>query len=301
MVTLKGVEPVRCKPRRCPPAQLKFLEDHVALLVRHGFVKKNNLSKWASSAVPVRKSENPSDFRVTNDYTKVNAKTVPIAGTMPLFAVVLSFVAGARYFAKFDMFKGFWQILLDPRCRELFSFTTHDGVYTPLRVPQGATDSALHFQNQIQTVYKDLLYKGALIWIDVIVYGKSQELVANLRLFYLLTEQYRLKLNARKSVLLCFEVTWCGRVIDGDAVRHDPAQLSALTALPVPQNGADLQGFLYVCNWIRESVVDYVRLIEPLQSKLNAALANQRRTNRSARTVKLEWSTSESAAFARVL
>lgn len=133
MVALKdGAVPVRCKPRRYPSAQLQFLEDHVALLVQYGFVKKNNLSRWASNAVPVRKSDNPSDFRVMNDYTKVNEKTIPIAGTMPLFAVILSFVAGAKYFSKFDMFKGFWQILFDPRCRELFSFMTHDGVYTPL-------------------------------------------------------------------------------------------------------------------------------------------------------------------------
>lgn len=291
MVTLKdGAEPIRCKPRRYPPAQLKFLSEHVALLEKFGFVVKNNLSKWASNAVPVRKSDSPSDFRVTNDYTRVNERTVPIAGTMPLLEVMLQHVVGAKFFAKFDLFRGFWQILLDPRCLELFSFMTHDGVYTPLRVPQGATDSALHFQNQMTTVFQSLLYKGALIWIDdVIVYGQTEsDFLANVRAFNKITAKHRLKLNAKKSVPLCHEVTWCGRIIDGSGVRQDPARLSALVSLPVPSTAADLQRFLCACNWVRESVVDFARVFEPLQAKLNAALTNRSKTRRSAIAVALE-------------
>ncbi|KAE9164480.1 hypothetical protein PF002_g31591 [Phytophthora fragariae] len=225
VVTLKkGEEPVRCKPRRYPPAQLKFLEEHVAQLLKFGFVKKNNLSKWASNAVPVLKPGSNNEFRGTNNYIKINNKTVPIAGTMPHFSIILRHVSGVKFIAKFDMFKGFWQIMLAEECQEMFSFMTHDGVYTPLRVPQGATDSALHFQNQMQTVYKPLLYKGALIWIDdIIVYGRTEEeFLANLRLFYELTAKHRLKLNAKKSVLMAFEVSWCGRIIDGQDSSRSP-------------------------------------------------------------------------------
>ncbi|POM58829.1 Hypothetical protein PHPALM_36471 [Phytophthora palmivora] len=203
-VTLKkGVEPYRCKPRKYPPAQNKFLDEHIAQLMQFEFIKKNNLSKWASNAVSVRKSDDKTGFRVTNAYIDVNKRTVHIAGTMPHLSVVLCFVAGVKFIAKFDMFKGFWQIMLAEECQEIFSFMSHDGVCTPLRVPQGATDSALHFQNQMQTVYKPLLYKGALVWIDdVIVYGKTEdEFLANLKLFYELTGEYRLKINAKKSFL----------------------------------------------------------------------------------------------------
>ncbi|KAE8909796.1 hypothetical protein PF003_g6179 [Phytophthora fragariae] len=304
VVTLKkGEEPVRCKPRRYPPAQLKFLEEHVAQLLKFGFVKKNNLSKWTSNAVPVLKPGSNNEFRGTNNYIKINNKTVPIAGTMPHFSIILRHVSGVKFIAKFDMFKGFWQIMLAEECQEMFSFMTHDGVYTPLRVPQGATDSALHFQNQMQTVYKPLLYKGALIWIDdIIVYGRTEEeFLANLRLFYELTAKHHLKLNAKKSVLMAFEVSWCGRIIDGQGIRQDPERLSALVSLPLPQTAADLQRFLCACNWIRDSIVDFARVFEPMQSKLNGALVNRSRKKYSARAVALTWVEDERVAYSFAL
>ncbi|KAE9272224.1 hypothetical protein PR003_g30274 [Phytophthora rubi] len=222
---------------------------------------------------------------------------------MPHFSIILRHVSGVKFIAKFDMFKGFWQIMLAEECQEMFSFMTHDGVYTPLRVPQGATDSALHFQNQMQTVYKPLLYKGALIWIDdIIVYGRTEEdFLANLRLFYELTAKHRLKLNAKKSVLMAFEVSWCGRIIDGQGIRQGPERLSALVSLPLPQTAADLQRFLCACNWIRDSIVDFARVFEPMQSKLNGALVNRSRKKYSTRAVALTWAEDERVAYSFAL
>lgn len=49
------------------------------------------------------------------------------------------------------------------------------------------------------------------------------------------------------------------------------------------------------------SVVDYAREVEPLQAKLNAALASRRRTRRSVAAVTLKWMADESTSFARAL
>jgi hypothetical protein len=54
-------------------------------------------------------------------------------------------VRGAHGFGKFDFFKGFRQLPLQEDSRELFSFVTEDGMFTPTRVPQDTADSALHF------------------------------------------------------------------------------------------------------------------------------------------------------------
>ncbi|TYZ62721.1 hypothetical protein PybrP1_005740, partial [[Pythium] brassicae (nom. inval.)] len=96
----------------------------------HGMAEYKSIHAHTDKQALYKLFEDPSNFRATNDYTKVNAKTVSIAGTTPLFA------------------------------------------------------------NQMQTVYKDMFYKGTLIWIDdVIVYGKSQEeFVTNFCLFYSLAD-----------------------------------------------------------------------------------------------------------------
>ncbi|KAG2779695.1 hypothetical protein PC129_g17799 [Phytophthora cactorum] len=37
----------------------------------------------------------------------------------------------------------------------MFSFETEDGVFTPTRVPKGASDSAVHFQEQMNAVLEE--------------------------------------------------------------------------------------------------------------------------------------------------
>ena len=49
---------------------------------------------------------------------------------------------------------------------------------TPLRVPQGATDSPIHFQSQMQEVFRDMLYEKLLIWVDdIVLFGDQGKLI----------------------------------------------------------------------------------------------------------------------------
>ena len=55
---------------------------------------------------------------------------------------------------------------LSEECREMFSFMTDRGVYTPKRSIQGALNSATQFQARMSEVFKGILYKKLIIWID---------------------------------------------------------------------------------------------------------------------------------------
>lgn len=116
----------------------------------NGLVKQNDASRWACAVVPVRKPGTRDKFRLTIDYRPVNRITIPIAGTMPSVATTVDAFEGITVFARFDSTQGFWQLPLHEDSREVFSFVTPDGVYTPTRSPKGAMDSALHFQSQVQ-------------------------------------------------------------------------------------------------------------------------------------------------------
>ncbi|GMF43908.1 unnamed protein product [Phytophthora fragariaefolia] len=197
---------------------------------------------------------------------------------------------GVYFFATFDLFKGFWQLLLHPDCRTFFSFITNDTVFTPTRVQQEETDSLIQFQNQMQEVFRDMLYEK-LIWVDgIVVFAKTaEEFIAVLRKLFSRIHEYRLKLNAKKSFLHAREISWCGRVIDGDGVRHDPERVAALSSLPLPAKAADLQKILCAANWLRESVIDFAQRAAPLQNKLEAVFAGHSRKQRYAESLRLSW------------
>ncbi|KAF1313307.1 hypothetical protein FI667_g17508, partial [Globisporangium splendens] len=106
--------PHRTSVRRYPEPQRQFLREYVRELEQGGLVYRNNHSRWACAALPVRKSD--GGFRITVDYRPVNRMTVPIAGVAPNLAVATQCVQGAYGFGRFDFHKGFWQMPLHPDC-----------------------------------------------------------------------------------------------------------------------------------------------------------------------------------------
>ncbi|KAF1313127.1 hypothetical protein FI667_g17682, partial [Globisporangium splendens] len=183
--------------------------------------------------------------------------------------------------------------------QELFSFMTEDAVYIPTRVPQGAVDSALHFQTQMQEVFGDILYDSVLIWIDdIALYATDDETyLLKLEEFFQILHERNLKLSATKCSLLQRAITWCGKIIDGDGVQHDSDLIQALRSLPLPTTAADLQYLLCATNWVRDSLVDYVRVVAPLQQLLDLVLANKSRKKRHAESIILGWDLDASVSY----
>ncbi|GMF57038.1 unnamed protein product [Phytophthora fragariaefolia] len=270
-------EPYRSGVRKYPDMQRAFLRTYVQELLDNGLIVRNNNSRWACAALPVRKSGGDG-YRITVDYRPVNKMTVPLAGATPNLAAVTQSVRGAYGFGQFDLFQGFWQMPFAVESQELFSFVTEDGVFTPLRVPQGASDSAMFFQLQMHDCFRAMLYDSVLILC-----------------------QRNLKLNAKKCTLSAHRVVWCGKVIDGEGLEHDPARLSALREMPLPPTAAALQSSLCAVNWLRDSMVDYACTVGPLQDKLEKVMAARGRRKAQLAGVDLTWTKEDEVAFQLVI
>ncbi|OWY91634.1 hypothetical protein PHMEG_00039703, partial [Phytophthora megakarya] len=81
-------QPYRSGTRKYPEPQRKFLREFVKELEENGLVKRNNASRWACPALPVRKPHS-DDFRCTMDYRPANRWTVALAGATPNLVVVV--------------------------------------------------------------------------------------------------------------------------------------------------------------------------------------------------------------------
>ncbi|POM69893.1 Hypothetical protein PHPALM_13794 [Phytophthora palmivora] len=302
LIRLKeGVKPQKCKARPYPPHIREFLRDFNAELERMGWVYENTRSRWASAALPVRKPGS-NEFRQACDYRALNEETEPIAGVMPILRVITEHVRGMAHFGLFDFLKGFWQLPLAPECQEFLSYMTDSKVYTPTRVPQGCSDAAFHFQSTMETCFKELLYKHLLVWVDdLLLYASSvDEYLEKLQRIFCLINEFGLKLSVKKSSLYQKSVKWCGKIIDGDGVRHDPERIRSLREMPYPKTAADLQQFLCAANWLRESILGYAETVKPLQECLDTALRNKKKSKRAAAAVPLNFSPELLVSFDRV-
>ncbi len=270
-----GAKPVRCKARRYSLPQREFMQTHVKELEAAGFVYRNPSSRWASAPLIVRKPHTVNEFRMTVDLRPVNSQTEQIAWPMPMLEVVVDHLSGATAFFLLDFFKGYWQFALHPSCQEMFSFLTDTGVYSSTRVMQGGSDSVSYCQSTVQEMFSKQLYHGLLAWLDDLLgYHRTCDgLLGVLEEVLAVCMDKGLKLHPKKCQFYVTEAKWCGRIISGTGVKHDPARVVALQQLPSPVTGADLQQYVCAINWMRMSIPGFNVLVQPLSEILERVFA----------------------------
>ncbi|KAE9017069.1 hypothetical protein PR001_g14499 [Phytophthora rubi] len=152
---------------------------------------------------------NAGDYRQTVDYKPVNMQCDGIAGVMPNPQVDPELVRGCQFFGLIDFTKGYWQLALD---------------------------------SNVEKCLAELMYKHLLVWIDdsLLFAVDVETYLAKLERLFELLNFFGFKLSVKKSSLYEPEVKWCGKIITGTGVSHDPERIKALTSLPYPTNASEL-------------------------------------------------------------
>ena len=228
-------------------------------------VEENLNSEWASPVVVVKKPD--GSRRMCVDLRGVNAISESTAWPMPFLEAIVNNLAGSKCWFKLDAFKGFWMMPLAEECREMFSFMTDRGVYTPKRSIQGALNSATQFQARMTEIFKSLIQDSLIVWIDDLLgYANSLERwFSTLEETLRLAAEYNIKLNLKKCDLFTRNVKLCARIFTPRGVAHDTARLEALLAIPQPKTARDLQQFLMATPCMSRSIPEYNKKVQSLQ------------------------------------
>lgn len=94
----------------------KQLDDEIEYMLKN-YITEPSFSSWASPSLLVNKPD--GSFRFCTDYRKVNAITKPDSFPLPRIEDCVDQVGNARFVSKFDLLKGYWQVPLTARAREV--------------------------------------------------------------------------------------------------------------------------------------------------------------------------------------
>ena len=136
-IALKSNEPIFVKQFRIPDAHQEEVERHVAEWLKLGVVEPSR-SKYNSPICAVTKKNGGvrlvQDFRALNTQTYIDKYSMhDIEGCMNQIGR-----SGSRIFSTLDLTAGFWQMLLEPRCRPYTVFTVPGmGQYQWVTSPMG--------------------------------------------------------------------------------------------------------------------------------------------------------------------
>ena len=103
----------------------------------------------------------PTDYRKVNNCTKTD--TFPI----PRMDDCIDKTGQSKFVSKFDLFKGFWQIHLTEKAKEISAFVTPESLFYNKVIPFGMKNSPDTFQRLANKVISGL--DGVAAYIDDVI------------------------------------------------------------------------------------------------------------------------------------
>ena len=168
-VIVEDSKPIKQHPYRMNPLKQKYLQDEVKYLLENDFIEPSQ-SNYSSPCILVPKSN--GTYRMCTDYRKVNSVTKTDSFPIPRIDDCIDKVGNSKYVTKFDLLKGFWQVPLTDRAKEVSALATPSSLYQYKVISFGMKNSPATFQRLVNNVICGL--DGCDAYIDdVIIYSDS--------------------------------------------------------------------------------------------------------------------------------
>ena len=253
--------PVKQHPYRVNPRKKEIIDKEIAYMLEKKIIEPSQ-SEWSSPILLVPKPDGSS--RLVVDYRKLNSVTRDDSYPISRIDDCIDRVGKAKYVSKFDLLKGYWQIPLTERAKEMSALVVHSGVYVFRVLPYGMKNSAATFQRVMNEVIAGL--KGCEMYIDdAVVYSDTwEEHVERIRAFFERLKRANLVINLVKSELAQAHVTYLGHEVGQGCVKPREAKVQAILEYPVPNDKKQLMRFLGMIGYYRKFCRNFSDVVCPL-------------------------------------
>ncbi len=258
-------EPIKQHPYRVNPIKLEHLRNEVKYMLDNDIIEPSQ-SEWSSPCILVPKPD--GSLRFVTDFRKVNVCSKTDSFPIPRIDDCIDRIGNAKFVSKFDLLKGYWQVPLTDRAKEISAFCTPDGLYQYKRMAFGLKNSAATFQRLVNRVVADIDNCEAYV-DDLLVYSQTwEEHMRQLHQLFEKLSQAGLTVNLVKSEFCHANVTYLGHVVGQGQVRPMTAKVEAIEKFPTPQSRKDLMRFLGMVGYYRKYCPNFSEIACPLTNLL---------------------------------
>ena len=147
------------------------------------------------------------------------------------------------------------------------SLSHQHGLFEPLVIFFGLTNSPATFQTMINEIFQDLVMEGVIsIYLDdILIFTKTlQEHRRITRLVLERLRQHHLYLKLEKCEFEKTQIKYLGLIISEGKVEMDPVKIEAVSRWPMLTNKKEVQSFLGFTNFYRRFIRDFSHHGHPL-------------------------------------
>jgi hypothetical protein len=259
-----GSKAVDCKIYPLSSEENKKLDEFLDENLKSGRIQSSK-SPMASAFFFVKKKD--GSLRPVQDYRKLNEMTIKNRYPLPLISELIDKLKKAKYFTKLDIRWGYNNVRIKEGDEWKAAFRTNRGLFEPLVMFFGLTNSPAMFQNMMNDILKELIDEGkVLVYLDdILIFTKDLDEHRRLvKRVLAKLEEHKLFLKPEKCDFEKTEVEYLGVIISEDSVRMDPVKVKGIMEWPEPKNVKEVQSFLGFVNFYRKFVLGYSEVAKPL-------------------------------------
>ena len=264
-VDVNGALPIKQHPYRLSPEKLEHLRKEVKYMLENDIIEPCS-SGWSSPCVLVPKPDR--SYRFCTDFRKVNAVTKTDSFPIPRIDDCIDRIGQAKFVTKFDLLKGYWQVPLTERAKEVSAFVTPDGLYRYKVMPFGMKNSPATFQRLMNSIVSEIDSCECYI-DDVIIYSKDwSEHLKILTQFFQKVSKANLTINLLKSEFCKATVEYLGHIVGQGQIKPVAAKVESIIAFPAPTNKKEMMRFLGMAGYYRKFCPNFSTIASSLTALL---------------------------------
>ena len=276
--------PIKQHPYRVSPMKKELLDKEVQYMLKNDIIEESQ-SNWSSPCILVPKHD--GGFRFCTDFRKVNDETKSDSFPIPRIADCIDQIGNAKFVSTFDMLKGYWQVPLTQRAREISAFVTPSGFYQYKVMPFGMKNAPATFQRMVNKLVRDI--DGCEGYIDdVVIFSDNwSDHIRQIKRFFQIMREAKLTINLMKSEFGKATVKYLGHIVGQGQVRPLDAKIQTIVKFPIPTSRKELARFLGMAGYYRNFCLNFSDIAAPL-------------TNLLSKKVKFVWTDDCQMAFDKV-
>ena len=258
--------PIKQHPYRVSPMKKELLDKEVQYMLKNDIIEESQ-SNWSSPCILVPKHD--GGFRFCTDFRKVNDKTKSDSFPIPRIADCIDQIGNAKFVSTFDMLKGYWQVPLTQRAREISAFVTPSGLYQYKVMPFGMKNAPATFQRMVNKLVRDI--DGCEGYIDDVVIFSDNWLdhIRQIEHFFQIMRDAKLTINLMKSEFGKATVKYLGHIVGQGQVRPLDAKIQTIVKYPIPTSRKELARFLGMAGYYRNFCLNFSEIAAPLSNLLS--------------------------------
>ncbi|XP_069140237.1 uncharacterized protein [Argopecten irradians] len=276
-------EPVRVKQYPLPYSTKEVIMDEVKKMIDMDIIEPSE-SPYAAPVVMVKKKDGTNRFCI--DFRRLNRVTVFDAEPMPDTNNIFGRLAGARFFSKLDLSKGYWQVPMAESAKSKTAFITPQGLYQFRVMPFGLVNAPATFSRLMRKLLAGMDCLDNFI-DDILIFTDTWEQhLEVLRELFGRLRKARLTARPTKCSIGFKSLPCLGYVVGDQRLRPDQEKIKAIEEAPRPETKKQVRSFLGLASFYRRFIPNFSAIAIPLSDLTKKGLAN-----------KVEWNANHEKAF----